>query len=81
MSIVPFFIPFIASCLNYTRLHIRGLINLNYTFNMTFKARPKAKVIINGGFMFQFHDGIHFEIHPTLLEMFFRHFIKINMTE
>ena len=39
---------FIASCLSYTRLYIRGLINLNYTFNMFFKVNPKAKTIING---------------------------------
>ena len=26
----------IASSPNYTRLHTRGLINLNYTFNVTF---------------------------------------------
>ena len=55
--------------------------NLIYTFNMTFKVSPKAKVIINGGFIFQFHDGIHSTILPTLLEIFFRQFIKMNMTE
>ena len=48
---------------------------------MSFKVSPKAKAIINGGFIFQFHDGIRSKILPTVLEMFFRHFIKMNMTE
>ena len=60
----------IASCLNYTRVHIRGLINLNYTFDMTFKVSPKAKTIINGRFIFQFYDRIHSKILLTLLECF-----------
>ena len=65
----------IVSCPNYTRLYIRELINLNYTFNMSFIVSLKTKVIINGGFIFQFHDGIHLNISPTLLEMFLRHFV------
>ena len=69
-----------ASYLNYTRLYIRGLINLNYTFNMPFKVNPKAKAIINGGFIFQLHDDI-VQRFLTLLEMFFRYFIKMNMKE
>ena len=39
---------------------------------MPFKVSPKAKAIINGDFIFQFHDGIHSKILTTLLEMFFR---------
>ena len=48
---------------------------------MPFKVSPKAKAIINGGFIFQFHNSIDSKILHTLLEMFFRHFIKMNMTE
>ena len=48
---------------------------------MTFKVNPKAKAVINGACMFQFYDGMHSKILPTLLEIFFRHFIKMNMTE
>ena len=66
----------IVSCLNYTRFYIRGQINLNYTFNVAFKVSLKAKAIINGGFIFQFHDAIHSKSLPTLLEMFFRHFVR-----
>ena len=64
----------IASCLNYTRFYIRGLITLNYTFNMPFKGSfNKAKAIINGGFIFQFHNGIHIRKFSLLsLEMFFK---------
>ena len=50
---------------------IKGLINLKYTF----KISPKVKLIINGGFIFQFHDSVHSKILPIPLEMFFRHFI------
>ena len=64
----------ITSCLNYTKLYIRGLIHLNYIFNIPFKVSPKAKAIINEGFIFRFHDGIYSKILPTLLEMFFKHF-------
>ena len=74
----------IASCLNYIRLYISGLINLNYNFNVPIKVSPKAKVTINGGFIFQFHDRhdrVHSKILLSLLEMFFGHFIKMNMTE
>ena len=60
---------------------ISGLINLDYTFNMPFKVRPKAKAIINGGFISKFHDDVHSKILPTLLEEFLRHFIKIDMTK
>ena len=49
---------------------IKGLINLNYTFNMSFKVSPKARVIIDGGFIFQFDDGVHSKILPTLLKVF-----------
>ena len=75
MSLIGIFYS-IASCLNYTRFYIRGQINLNYTFNVAFKVSLKAKAIINGGFIFQFHDAIHSKILPTLLEMFFRHFVR-----
>ena len=37
---------------------ISRLINLNYAFNIPFKVIPKAKTIINGGFISQFHDYI-----------------------
>ena len=43
---------------------ISGPINLNYTFNMSFKVSSKVKAIINGGFMFQFHDYVHSKILP-----------------
>ena len=49
-----------------------GIAQSNLHFNMPFKVSPKAKDIINGGFIFRFHDGIHLKILPTLLEMFFR---------
>ena len=49
---------------------IRRLIILNFTFNISFKVSPEAKVIINRGFIFQFHDEVHSRILPTLLETF-----------
>ena len=67
---MPFDIPSIASCLSYTRIHVRGLINLNYTFNILFKVNAEAKVITNEVFILQFHYGIHSEIHPTLRNIF-----------
>ena len=48
---------------------------------MSFKVSPKHKTIINGGLVFQFHDGIRSKILPTLLELFFKHFIKMDMAE
>ena len=61
------------------KLYIRELIDLNYTFNMPFIASPEAKATINGCFLFQFHNDIHSKILPIFLEMFFRHFIKMNL--
>ena len=49
--------------------------------NMYIFKSSKAALIINGGFIFHFHDGIHSKIPPTILEMFFRQFIKMNTTE
>ena len=48
---------------------------------MPFIASPEAKATINGCFLFQFHNDIHSKILPIFLEMFFSHFIKMNMTE
>ena len=64
-----------------TQNFISGLINLNYIFNTPFKVNPKAKALVNGGFIFQFHDGLHFKTLPTLLEVFFTHFMKRDMTK
>ena len=52
----------IANCRNCTILYIRGLINLNYTFNMPFKVSLKVKAII-----FRFHGSVHLKILPNLL--------------
>ena len=38
---------------------------------MSLKVIPKAKAIIDGDFIFQFHDDVHLKILPTLLEVFF----------
>ena len=48
----------------------RGLINLNCNFNMSFKVSSKSKT-----------EASHSNILPTLLKVFFRHFIRINMTK
>ena len=40
------------------------------------KVRPKNKAIMNGGFIFQFQDGMHSKILPSLLEMYFRHSVR-----
>ena len=46
-----------------------GMAQYNLHFNMSFKVSPKAKVSINGGFIFQFHDSIHLKILPRILPL------------
>ena len=47
----PYFI-FYCNLSKTTIDFVTRLINLNYTFNMPFQVIPKAKAIINGGFIF-----------------------------
>ena len=76
--------PFLFHCKLFknTLDFIRGLINLNYFFNMLFKASPKTKVVINVGFILQFHDGVHSKILPSLrsvFQAFYKEgYVKIN---
>ena len=47
---------------------------------MSFKVSPKAKAIINGGFVLQFYDGVHPKILSSFLEVSLKH-IKMDMTK
>ena len=47
-------------------INISGLINLNCAFYTPFKVSPKVKAVINGGFISQFHDGLHSTIIANL---------------
>ena len=64
---------------------INGLINLNCTFNTSFKVIPKAKAIgelgLHGDFISQFYDEIQLQVLPNLLDVFLRPFWKMDMTK